>query len=551
MILHPNFSALMVAREIDARLESLLSYLRAIEPLQLEVSPILPQEMKGWGVVILTEPSILAQGEKANLIRFIEAGGGCLALVGLREQPLPAFFGVQPGKTGPEVELRVLFSDCNHPLATRLSKAFYLKGRHQPLQPSVEAAETILYADWCYQHSPMLVRLPVGEGQAACTTLQAYDDPRLQQILYRLLRQLAGQPNVGRTLGVGLLGYAPSVGRFHGLAVQATEGLELRAVCDLNPRRLDQAKQDFPDVRLFQSSSEFREDPGVDLAIIATPPNTHASLALELLEAGRHVVCEKPLAITRAETEVMLQMAEKQRCHLGCHQNRRWDEDYRAIRQAIGEGLIGELFYVETFVGGYSHPCGFWHSHAPISGCTTYDWGAHYLDWILSLIPERTVAVTCTRHNRVWHDITNADQERIQIRFVGGQEAEFLHSDIAAIRKPKWYLLGTEGAIIGNWRDVIVHALDPVLYFQSHPVPPTEMPPQLILQRRHPSGQLVEQKLAIPERSSFPFHHNLADHLLTAEPLAFTAIESARVVAVLEAATRSAAQGGALEELDV
>jgi predicted dehydrogenase len=288
----------------------------------------------------------------------------------------------------------------------------------------------------------------------------------------------------------------------------------------------------------------------VDVVIIATPPNSHAKLATQLLEAGKHVVCEKPLALTRAETETMIETANRNQRLLVTHQNRRWDVDYLAIKQALTEQLLGQLFYVETFVGGYSHPCGYWHSHAPISGGTAYDWGAHYLDWVLSLIPDKPTAVISTRQNRVWHDVTNADQERVQLRFAGGQEAELIHSDIAAIRKPKWYLLGTSGAIVGRWRDITVHEIDPTLYFQTHEIPATEMPPDLTLQRRHRSGQLVEQKLPLPERQHFPFHHNLADHLLTGEPLAVPVEQSAQVVAVLEAANRSASAGGTVEQLD-
>jgi len=236
--------------------------------------------------------------------------------------------------------------------------------------------------------------------------------------------------------------------------------------------------------------------------------------------------------------------------HLSCHQNRRWDVDYLAIKQALMEGMIGELFYLETFVGGFKHPCGYWHSHAEISGGLSYDWGAHYLDWIVSLIPQRIQIVTCTRHKRVWHDVTNADQERIQIRFCDGQEAEFIHSDIAAVRKPKWYLLGTSGAIIGDWKDVVQYEVDPFVYFEQYDIPATEMPADLTLHRRHRSGQIVIQKLALPERKHYLFHQNIADHLLTGEPIVAPLKDSVQVVAVLEAAARSAANGGSTEVLD-
>lgn len=246
----------------------------------------------------------------------------------------------------------------------------------------------------------------------------------------------------------------------------------------------------------------------------------------------------------------MVEMSEKQGVHLSCHQNRRWDIDYLAIKQALDDGLIGDLFYMETFVGSFQHPCGYWHSHDVISGGTAYDWGGHYVDWIVGLIPDPVQAVVSTRQNRVWPDITNADQERIHIRFTGGQEAEFMHSDIAAVRKPKWYLLGTEGGIVGHWRDVTAYEIDPVLYFHEHDIPATEMPPNLTLYRRHHSGQIVLQKLAVPRRQHHLFHRNLTDHLLTGEPLAAPLDQSVRVVAILEAAARSAANGGTVERLD-
>jgi predicted dehydrogenase len=396
----------------------------------------------------------------------------------------------------------------------------------------------------------MLVARPAGEGKVACTTLQAYHHPVFQQILYRLSCYLAGVYDDSQTLGVGLLGYAPSVGQIHGLGVEATRGLELRAACDLSSQRLDQARQDFTQLKTYAAVDAFAADPDIDLVIIATPPNTHAELAIQMMAAGKHVVCEKPLAISKRETDAMIEMAEKQGVHLSCHQNRRWDVDYLAIRQALREGLIGELYYMETFVGGFHHPCGYWHSHDKISGGLTYDWGAHYLDWIVSLMPARAQSVTCIRHKRVWHDVTNADQERIQIRFAGGQEAEFMHSDIAAVRKPKWYLLGTQGAISGHWKDVVEYVPDPVTYFEQHDIPATEMPPELTLHRRHSSGQIITQRLAVPERRHYLFHQNIADHLLSGEPIAAPLTHSVQVVAILEAAARSAANGGTLEVLN-
>jgi len=548
MIVHPSLSILCVTQDGVPSLQPFLDFLHSVSHVQLEVTSRLPDELGQYDVAITTAHETDLEGY-ARLQGFVQAGGGWLALAD-PSQPLPELFGAQPGPAEPCTELRVYFQDSEHPLAARLPHPFYPRGPYSELQITEDDSEIILYADWRYQQSPVLASLPVGKGRVASTTLQAYDHPTFQQILYRLLHQLAGRAPSDRTLGVGIVGYSPAVGLAHALGVEATPGLALRAVCDLDPQRLEEARRGFPHLATCQSAESLASDHSVDLVIVATPPNSHASLALQMMSAGKHVVCEKPLALSQREAAAMAEMAERQEVHLSCFQNRRWDVDYLAIKQAVREGLIGDLFYVETFVGGFNHPCGLWHSHETISGGTAYDWGAHYLDWIVSLIPERVSSVVGTRHKRVWRDITNADQERIQIRFAGGQEAEFLHSDIAAARKPKWYLLGTEGAIVGCWRDVTTYEIDPVLYFQEHEIPATEMVSDLTLYSRHRSGQIVTHSLALPQRQHHAFYGNLADHLLTGEPIVAPLEDSVRVVAILEAAVRSADKGGTVEVLD-
>lgn len=550
MIMHPSLSVLFAVADEDFSLQPFFSHLESFHHIQLTVKSHLPQELGPYDVVVTTDTASHGN-DLEHLKRFVQAGGGWLGLVSLSDTPLPPLFGAQPGSLGPVTELRVLFQDAEHPMAQRMPDAFYLKGRYQPLEKTADDTEIILYADWHYQHSPVMVNRHVGDGQVSCTTLQAYDDPAFQQILYRVLRHSAGQPIGNQTLRVGLLGYSPFIGREHCSGVEATVGLSLHAVCDVNPQQRVQAQRDFPSLKIYESADALAEDGDIDVVIICTPPNTHASLSLQMMAAGKHVLCEKPLALSRKESAAMVAMAEEKRVHLSCHQNRRWDVDYLAIKQALADKLIGDLFYMETFVGGFSHPCGYWHSHEEISGGIAYDWGGHYLDWVVSLIPDQPQAVIATRHKRVWHDVTNADQERIHIRFAGGQEAEFLHSDIAAVRKPKWYLLGTEGAIVGHWRDVTQYVIDPILYFHQHEIPATEMIPDLTLHHRHPSGQIVVQKLAMPERQHYLLYRNLADHLLTGEPIVAPLEQSVLVVAILEAAAKSAARGGSAETLNV
>jgi predicted dehydrogenase len=546
MFQHPSTALLFVDDDCAQGFNAVITYFDAMPHMQVDSVSQLPEDLSPWDAVV-TATKQAREADVDRLSAYVKGGGGWLGLIPLSADEVPHPFGVLAAPNGASCELRVLFDDRDHPLGRRLPEAIYVSDHYRPLEVKSEDAETILYVDWHFQHSTVLAGRSWGSGSLACTTLQNFTHPVLRQIFYRLIRQLGGAASRDRAIGVGILGYAPSVGQAHGQGAVHTRGLELRAACDLSPERLDQARKDFPDIRTTASAAAMGEDPDIDLIVIATPPNTHARLAMEMISAGKHVVCEKPLALSTAETAAMANAAHRHGVHLSCHQNRRWDVDYRAIQQVLAEGLIGETFYVETFVGGYGHPCGYWHSDAAVSGGTTYDWGAHYIDWIIGLLGGRIASVVGTRHKRVWQDVTNADQERIQLRFQDGREAEFIHSDIAAARKPKWYLLGTRGAIVGNWRDVDTYEIDPVHYFHRHAIPATEMPPELTVYRRHTSGDITALKPAIPQRQLYGFHLNLADHLLTGEPLVAPLKDSMQVVAVLEAAARSMANAGSVE----
>ena len=114
----------------------------------------------------------------------------------------------------------------------------------------------------------------------------------------------------------------------------------------------------------------------VNLIVLITPHNTHAPLALKCLKAGRHVVCEKPLAITTEEVNDMIAAAEKSDVMLSTYHNRHWDG---RIRQAVDrikkKKEIGDIVRIELHMGGYGQPGNWWRTSRKISGGILYDWG--------------------------------------------------------------------------------------------------------------------------------------------------------------------------------
>src|SRR5437016_9031965 len=240
----------------------------------------------------------------------------------------------------------------------------------------------------------------------------------------------------------------------------------------------------------------------------------------------------------------MIQLAQEQHRALTVYECRRWAPDSLAIQEVLKRGTIGDIFHIETFIGGYAHPCDYWHSHQPISGGVFYDWGSHYLDWILQLVPDTVVSVRGVEHKRVWYDVTNADHSSVYLRFANGQEAEFTHSDIAAAVKPKWYILGERGAIVGHWRQEFVKSRRWSGDLVEERLAPSEALPDLRVFTRDLSDAIHEQQLMLPTVPLYAFHRNLANHLHSGEPLAVSPEESRRNIVVMEAAKRSDERGG-------
>lgn len=321
---------------------------------------------------------------------------------------------------------------------------------------------------------------------------------------------------------VGLLAYG-AIGHEHNRAVQATDGLELTAVCDTNPDRIAAALELAPGAEAFTDAEAMLESGELDLVVISTPPNSHHRWAKAALERGLHVVLEKPMALRSEECDELMALADASGRTLVVYQNRRFDPDFVTMRRLIREGVIGEMFEYQSFVGGYSRPCDYWHSDALVSGGAIFDWGSHYIDQILDVFDAPVAHVTGLNHKRHWTHVTNADHATVTITFVDGTQATFVNSDLAAARRPKFQVLGTTGAIVGEWD------------LRAEPAV-ADLPARLFL---HGEGGAREE-VSLDEVTPYAFHAELVDYLERGAPMQISARHSRNVVAVMEAAEQSA-----------
>jgi scyllo-inositol 2-dehydrogenase (NADP+) len=195
------------------------------------------------------------------------------------------------------------------------------------------------------------------------------------------------------------------------------------------------------------------------------------------------------------------------------------------MRQIIRSGEIGDVYHYDSFVGGYSRPCDYWHSNAEVSGGAIFDWGSHFIDQILNIIPDDVAHVSAQNHKRVWTHATNADHAHVTVTFSSGKQATFVHSDLSAARKPKFYVLGTEGAIVGDWDP----AGEPAV---------ADLPAILTVHHVDGTSRIAPLRPLEPHE----FHRSIVEYIHNGFPMEVNALQSRDVVAIMQAAEQSAMQ---------
>lgn len=325
---------------------------------------------------------------------------------------------------------------------------------------------------------------------------------------------------------VGVIGYggAFNMGRSHLMEMQQA-GMTPMAACDLNPERLTVARQDFPGLATFTSVEDMLAKGDLDLVVIITPHNTHAELALTALRSGRHVVCEKPLAITTEECDAMIREARKQDVLLSTYHNRHWDGCILRAREQIEQGVIGDVARIEAHMGQFGKPGDWWRTSRSISGGILYDWGVHLLEYSLQLMPHAKMTEVSSYHktgvwadHTAWEADTNEDEAYAVVRFDTGQWLTLGITSIDANPKEgQLEITGTKGSYIfsGNsWKTVTIK-----------------------------DGVKVTREGRNPPSEGWRFYQNIANHLVHGEDLAITPEWARRPIHVLDLAGKSARDG--------
>ena len=326
-----------------------------------------------------------------------------------------------------------------------------------------------------------------------------------------------------KKIKAGIIGFGRVAGN-HLRIMRETGVYEVVGVCDITASRRDAAMGE--GLRATDDLDAFLTW-DIELVLIATHSVAHYADALKVAAAKKHMLIEKPMALTGPQAEEMVQAAKDNGVMLTLHHNRHFDRDYCLVKRAVLDGAVGEVVAIENRTLGARPAVGFgiadydqqWRVTAAAGGGTLLDFGPHWVEQVIDLMAgHRIVSVFADVRHTKWGDAD--DLFDIVMVFDNGVRARAAKADISHYALPyKWIVLGTEATLVcgrGGAGEVTIYS---------------------------ENGRDVRTE-AVPREN---LHMNIARHLREGEALIITAEHGLRVMQVLHAARISGASGKSVD----
>ncbi len=251
-------------------------------------------------------------------------------------------------------------------------------------------------------------------------------------------------------LRAGIVAYGNISQKYHAPLLHALPGFELVKVLERNHNL---AERDYPQVQTVRTMDALLDDEEIDLIIITTPNQFHFAQAKAALEAGKHVVLEKPLTVSSIEAEMLEQIARSEDKVLSVFHNRRWDGDFKTVKKIVASGMLGELVEFESrfdrFISQQRE--NYWREQNVPGAGVLYDLGPHLIDQALQLFGMPRQLFADIRRQRA---DSQADDyfdiifyyDRLKVRLKAGNLVKEL--------QPRFILHGTQGSFVKYGLDV-------------------------------------------------------------------------------------------------
>ena len=235
------------------------------------------------------------------------------------------------------------------------------------------------------------------------------------------------------TVRIGVLGTGTIIRDFHLPALKGDPRAVVVAAGNLHPESLKHLAVDFDILRTYTDFAQMAADPGMDAVVNALPNYLHAPVTIQMLEAGKHVLCEKPMAMSVAEGKQMIEAARRAKRKLMIAHNRRHNQEILWLRELVAAGRLGHIYKAKTQA--------IWHHGGPAreswrvkrelaGGGVLADMGVHAIDALRFVLGNARPTGVLARVESLFEDIEVDDTATMLLEFEGG---------VAALMESGWY----------------------------------------------------------------------------------------------------------------
>ena len=245
-----------------------------------------------------------------------------------------------------------------------------------------------------------------------------------------------------------IIGFGLSGKVFHAPFISVHQGFELKSILT--------SKKDISDyyrgVNIVRDYQDVLDDPDIDLVVLCTPNEFHKEQSIQALQAGKHIILEKPITPTYSDAEEIMKAAGEAGRYFFPYQNRRWDGDFLTVKKILEDKLLGEILDFESHFDRYNPEVGraSWRYSKKIAGGTLYDLGVHLIDQAVSLFGKPD-AVFCRLFNQRQNSVVD---DSFDLKLIYPRKNITLKAGVFVREKgPRFVLHGRKGSYIKSGLD--------------------------------------------------------------------------------------------------
>lgn len=231
----------------------------------------------------------------------------------------------------------------------------------------------------------------------------------------------------------GIIGHG-FMGHEHVNMLSDFDGIKIVGITDHDPMQLKNVRDG---IEIYDSVEELLSNPQIDVVLIAVNNNQHYDLVCKAAKAGKDIICEKPAAMSVEEFDKMMQVVQEHNVKFTVHHQRRYDPDFRVIKEVYDTNAVGNTYVIKNQLYGYNGNMHDWHVYISEGGGMLFDWGVHLIDQVLWMVDSKVKTVFANMRNIINFEVD--DYFNIQILFENGLSVEIELGTYFLKDKEKWF----------------------------------------------------------------------------------------------------------------